>query len=466
MNVSETIQRIKKEISQDKSISPVLVSSIELLIIVIQMLLDRQKMNSSNSSLPPGSDQKRRSRGKDKKVRKKKSDKSVGGQEGHTGKTLTQYEQADEVIELSVDKRTLPAGVKFTIGEPETRQVIDLNIEFVVREYQAEVLIGPDGEYFVAKFPANITKAIQYGPSVKSFAVYMSQYQLIPYARVQEVFKDQFDLNISQGTLCNFNREAFEKLENFELQIIDGLRNELVLNVDETGIKIDTQLAWVHVVCTPKLTFMYPHEKRGKDAMVEMGIIPKYSGVLIHDHWKPYLGYDCVHGLCNAHHLRELEWVIDFKKHKWAKSLKKFLIKLNIEVDEYGGILSEEIQKKRVKRYREIIKSGNPECPFYMPTVGSGKKKVKQTKERNLLSRLKDYEDQVLLFMTMKEVPFTNDQAERDIRMIKVHQKVSSQFKNMKTAKYFCRIRSYLMTSKKKGNSPYDKLNEIFYPEG
>ena len=119
-----------------------------------------------------------------------------------------------------------------------------------------------------------------------------------------------------------------------------------------------------------------------------------------------------------------------------------------------------------MKRYREIIKSGNPECPFYIPTVGSGKKKVKQTKERNLLSRLKDYEEQVLLFMTMKDVPFTNNQAERDIRMIKVHQKVSSQFKNMKTAKCFCRIRSYLMTSKKKGNSPYDKLNEIFYPEG
>jgi transposase len=137
VNVSETIERIKKEISQDKSISPVLVSSIELLIVVIQMLLDRQNMNSS---FPPGSDKKRRSRGKDKKVRKKKTGKSLGGQTGHEGKTLTQYEELDEVIELSVDKRTLPAGVKFTIGEPETRQVIDLNIEFVVREYQAEVL--------------------------------------------------------------------------------------------------------------------------------------------------------------------------------------------------------------------------------------------------------------------------------------------------------------------------------------
>ncbi len=465
INVKETIERIQGEIAKDKTISPILVSSIELLIVVIQMLFDRQVMNSSNSSLPPTTDKNRRSRGKDKKKRKKKGENNVGGQEGHAGTTLIQYEDVDEVIEIPIDRRILPAGVKFTKSGPETRQVIDLNIEFVVREYQAEVLIGEDGTYFVAPFPAHVAKAIQYGPSVKSFAVYMSQYQLIPYARVQEVFKDQFDLKISQGTLCNFNREAFDKLENFELEIIKGLRNEEVLNADETGIKIDADLAWAHVLCTPKLTFIYPHVKRGKDAMVEMGIIPEYTGILIHDHWKPYLGYDCKHGLCNAHHLRELQWVIDFKNHKWAASMKKFLNKLNNEVDEYGGILPGEIQKRRIKRYQDIIKAANPECPVIMPAKGSEKKKVKQTKERNLLVRLRDYEDQVLLFIKIKEVPFTNNQAERDIRMIKVHQKVSGQFKSMASAKHFCRIRSYLMTAKKTGNSPYDKLNYLFFPE-
>ena len=465
VNVKSTIERIQKEISKDKSISPILISSIELLIVVIQMLFDRQSMNSSNSSLSPSTDNKRRSRGKDKKVRRKKGEKNVGGQEGHTGTTLTQYEEVDEVIELSIDRRSLPLGEKFKRAEPETRQVIDLNIEFLVREYHAEVLIGVNGTRFVAPFPEHITKAIQYGPSVKSFAVYMSQYQLIPYARVQEVFKDQFDLKISQGSLCNFNREAYEKLESFEADLIEKLRIEKVLNADETGIKIDAELAWAHVLCTPKFTFIYPHEKRGRDAMVEMGIIPEYKGVLVHDHWKPYLGYDCDHGLCNAHHLRELQWVIDFKKQKWATSIKKFLTKLNIEVDEYGGALPEEIQKRRIKRYRELIISGNPECPFIMPALGSGKKREKQTKERNLLSRLRDYEDQVLLFMKNKDVPFTNNQAERDIRMIKVHQKVSGQFKSMKSARHFCRIRSYLMTAKKTGNSPYDKLNHLFFPE-
>ena len=173
INVKETVERIQSEIAKDKSISPVLISSIELLIVVIQMLVDRFNTNSSNSSLLPSTD--RKSRGKDKKKRKKRGTRKVGGQVGHEGSTLEQYEDPDEVIELSIDRRTLPNGVKFTLAEPEKRQVIDLNLEFIVREYQAEVLVGDDGSRFVATFPSNITKAIQYGPSVKSFAVYMSQ---------------------------------------------------------------------------------------------------------------------------------------------------------------------------------------------------------------------------------------------------------------------------------------------------
>ena len=157
--------------------------------------------------------------------------------------------------------------------------------------------------------------------------------------------------------------------------------------------------------------------------------------------------------------------MIDFKKQKWATSMKKFLIKLNIEVDENGGILPGDIQKRRLKRYRDIIKSANPECPIILPAKDSRKKKVKQTKERNLLNRLRDYEEQVILFIKIKEVPFTNNQAERDVRMLKVQQKISGQFKSIASAKYFCRIRSYLMTAKKNGNSPYDKLNQLFYPE-
>ncbi len=159
-----------------------------------------------------------------------------------------------------------------------------LNLEFIIREYQAEVLIDEDGKKHVDTFPSHITKAIQYGSSVKSLAVYMSQYQLLPYARVQEVFKDQFDLKISQGSLCNFNKEAFDKFEDFESSIIKQLKGKDVLNADETGIKLDRDHCWVHVLCTPTLTFMVPHKRRGKEAMRDMGIIPNYKGVQVHNH--------------------------------------------------------------------------------------------------------------------------------------------------------------------------------------
>ena len=247
----------------------------------------------------------------------------------HEGSTLQQIEDPDETIPLSIDRRTLPVNESFKKEEDEVRQIIDINLEFIVREYRAEVLIGKDGYRYVADFPKHITKAIQYGPSGKSFAVYMSQYQLIPYNRVQEVFKDQFGFDISEGTLCNFNREAYDKLESFEQNVIEELKKSKVLNADETGIKINGELSWLHVLVDKNSTYDFPHHKRGKEAMDIMGVIPGFAGVLCHDHWKPYLGYGCRHALCNAHHVRELQWVIDFKGHRWAKSMKRFLYNLS-----------------------------------------------------------------------------------------------------------------------------------------
>lgn len=462
INVEDTIKQVQEAMNKDKSLSPALRNLINVLILVIQLLFEKIGMNSSNSSLPPSKDKTKDSTDDNKKKKKRKSNKKPGGQPGHKGITLSQYEDPDEIIELSIDKRTLPSGVKFVVGEPEKRQVIDLIVDFKVTEFQAEVMIGDDDSRYVASFPSHIKKAIQYGPSVKSLAVYMNQYQLIPYNRVKETFKDQFGLDISVGSLYNFAREAYELLAPFELNMLAKLKNVGVLCADETGIKINNTLHWLHVLSTDNLTLYYPHKKRGQDAIKEIDVIPDYKGVLCHDHWKPYLSFKCVHALCNAHHLRELQWVIEFKEQKWASTLRKFLIKLKNEVQESGGILPIKIQKKREKRYREIIKKGKGECPMILPTKGSGKKKVAQTKERNLLDRLDKYEEQTLLFMKVKEVPFTNNQAERDIRMVKVHQKISGQFKSMKGAKYFSRIRSFLMTNKKQGHSPFDKLTEIF----
>lgn len=340
--------------------------------------------------------------------------------------------------------------------------MIDVVMDVCVTEYRAEVVEDSDGNQYVATFPEHVTKAVQYGSSVRALSTYMSQYQLVPYNRVQEIFSDQFGLELSQGSIANFNKEAFDKLASFEEEVCKKLKSASVLNADETGIKIGDQNHWLHVLCTPKTTFFFPHEKRGKEAIADMGILADFKGVLCHDGWKPYFGYECDHALCNAHHLRELEWVIEFKSQAWAKAMKKLLLKVKDKTERRGGVLKPPEQEEYIALYRQIIKDAKKECPMTLPTKGSGKMKTAQTKERNLLDRLEKYEDWVLLFMKEKKVPFTNNRAERDIRMTKVHQKISGCFRSMAGAKHFCRIRSYLLTSINRGHSPYHQMVKLF----
>ncbi|MBF0312916.1 MAG: IS66 family transposase, partial [Oligoflexia bacterium] len=186
INIEETIKSVQEQLKRDRTVSPAMSMSINLLITVIQLLVSRLLLNSTNSSLSPSSDKLKRKRGKDREKRKTKN--PIGGQPGHNGETLEQYEEPDEVIPLEIDRRTLSKDEVFTLEEPEKRQVIDVNLEFIVREYQAEVLVDSQGKRYVATFPEHINKSIQYGPSVKALAVYLLQYQLIPYNRIQELF--------------------------------------------------------------------------------------------------------------------------------------------------------------------------------------------------------------------------------------------------------------------------------------
>lgn len=462
VDINAAIAEIQQQIESDPDVSPSLVKSINILILVIQLLVERLGINSANSSLPPSKDKKTR---KKSTSARKRSGKKPGGQPGHDGETLQQFADPDEVVELEIDRRTLPNRDDFKSVGLETRQVIDVVMELCVTEYRAEVVEDSDGNQYVATFPEGVTKAVQYGPSVRALSTYMSQYQLIPYNRVQEVFADQFGLEISQGSIANFNKEAYEKLAGFEEKLRQNLGSARVLNADETGIKIGDKIHWLHVLCTPKSTLFFPHDKRGKEAIADLGILDGFKGVLCHDGWKPYFGYECDHALCNAHHLRELQWVIDFKSQAWAREMKKLLLEIKRKVEKRGGVLKPPRQQEYVEKYRQVIRQGKRECPMTLSTKGSGKKKAAQTKERNLLDRLEKYEDWVLLFMKEKLVPFTNNRAERDIRMTKVHQKISGCFRSMAGAQYFCRIRSYLLTSIKRGHSPYFQLLKVFEPD-
>lgn len=460
IHVEDAIDKAKNLLANDKNMSESTANAMQVILLLVQLLLERIGTNSSNSSLPPS----RARRTKKKKTSRKKSKKKAGGQVGHKGKTLYQVEKPDEVVEIPIDKRTLPKNTKLKLAGYESRQVFDVVMNFVVTEYKAEVYEDDKGNQFTAEFPEHVKKHVQYGPTLKALAVYLSQYQLIPYARLQQLFLDQFGIEVSQGSLANFNKEAFIKLEEQEKLIIKALKKAEVLHADETGIKIGDKNHWLHVLCTPKTTWLFPHEKRGGEAMKTMGVLGKFSGTLVHDHWKPYLTYGCQHALCNAHHIRELQWVIDFKQQKWAKQMQSLLARINKKKIECGGILTDRQKKVYRTKFRDVIGIGRREVPIIVPRVG-GPRRAKQTKERNLLDRLDKFEDQVLAFMEKSNIPFTNNQAERDIRMTKTHQKISGCFRSMNGAKYFCRIRSYLLTMRKRGLSPYAQIIDLFNPE-
>lgn len=240
------------------------------------------------------------------------------------------------------------------------------------------------------------------------------------------------------------------------------------MNADETGINVDGIRLWLHSASNERWTYFYPHEKRGSEAMNVIGILPLFRGILVHDHWKPYYTYtECTHSLCNAHHIRELQWVIDNFGFVWAKLMQDLLLEINVAAQASAtNTLYTLTALNYRKRYRKILLDGLIEIPQpETPLPSEGKKKrgrVKKTKELNLLERLRDFENDVLRFMDVDYVPFTNNRGENDIRMTKVQQKISGCFKSMEGAKIFCRVRSYLLTAQKHGISPTDALKTLF----
>jgi transposase len=307
----------------------------------------------------------------------------------------------------------------------------------------------------VAEFPPGVTEPAQYGDSVKAHSVYLSQFQMIPLQRVTDYFVGQVGLSVSKGSVANFNALAAEKLWWFPSWAKRQLIGSSVINGDETGINIDGKGHWLHCLSSDRATLFHVDTKRGLEAMERMGVLPRFRGVLVHDHWKPYFTYDdCKHSLCNAHHLRELEPAYEQDGKKWAKEMAELLETINDTVHAAGGKLSKREAKRFRNEYRRILRKAHRESP------DSGKRA--QSKSRNLLVRLKKFEKEVLRFMGAKEIPFTNNQGERDIRMTKVQQKISGCFRSIDGARNFALIRSYLLTCQKKGIAPAAALKMLF----
>lgn len=321
LNITETINNARKLLETDQHISPALKAMFELLLTIITLLAGRLSLNSRNSNKPPASDPNREKKGKGKD---KDPKNKPGGQPGRTGVNLQPMDNPDNIVPIKLDKRQLPRGNYQEIGF-EARQVIDIEISRIITEYRAQILEDDQGKRFTAPFPAGITRPIQYGQSIKSHAVYLSQFQLIPYDRVADYFTNEAKIPVSVGSLFNFNKEAFERLEAFDKLAKEMLIKASLLHADETGINVNGKRIWLHGASNEQWTYFYPHEKRGCEAMDDIGILPNFHGVLVHDHWKPYYTYTaCSHSLCNAHHLRELQWVIDNHDYAWGPTPEGF----------------------------------------------------------------------------------------------------------------------------------------------
>jgi transposase len=459
INVEATIKKVQQLIADEEHMSSALRATLEVMIMLIQIMANRLSLTSRNSSKPPSTD---RFKDKDSGDDENKGKKKRGGQLGRIGSTLQKVDDPDEIEILEVDRATLPPGNYQEVGF-EIRQVFDIEIQRLVTEYRAQVLEDQFGKRFTASFPVEVTKAVQYGNGVKAQAVYLSQYQLIPYQRVQEQFQDQFQLPISVGSIFEFNQQAYNLLEQFQLKLITKILASSLLHADETGININGKNHWLHCISNQQWTLFYAHAKRGMEAITAMNVLTRFTGILCHDHWKPYFQLNCLHALCNAHHLRELTYAEEQENQAWAKQMREFLISINEAVKAQGGVLPDSITADYTEQYRAILKQAELECPPPIPERNQGKRgRLKRSKSRNLLERLINFEQQTLRFMTDAKVPFTNNQGENDIRMTKVHQKISGCFRSQDGADIFCRVRSYLSTCRKNNISASKALTLLF----
>jgi transposase len=427
--------------------------------------------DSQNSSRPPSSDRHKRTRSL-----RERSGRRPGGQAGHPGATLELVGQPDHLI-VHAAKECRLCGSSLKGGEVvkcERRQVYDLPpLKIEVTEHRARTIICHYcGVKNKAKFPSGVNAPAQYGERIESVAAYLLGYQLLPYDRCAETIRDLFDCPLSVGTLTTLLKRCAREMVEPLMLIKEGLRKSDVLGVGETNLRVNEKQQWIHVTSSNRLTLLAHHRKRGRPAIESVGILPRYEGVCVHDGFTAYDRYDnCRHSLCNAHLLRELNYVIETTDPGWAKRMKTLLLEIKAAVDcargqerfsiparrrqefqsRFDAIIEEArklygaLQKKhRNRRRRSII----PDSPL-------------RTAGRKLARRMEAKKEQVLRFMQDFSVPFDNNQSERDLRMIKVKQKISGCFRTERGAEDFCNLRSYVSTMRKQGHRAMEAIRSV-----
>ena len=432
----------------------------------LEQLEARLNKDSHNSHQPPSSD------GPAKKPHprslRRRSGKKSGGQAGHPGVTRLLVDDPDVVV---VHAPTVCSGCGAGLEmaaevKRERRQVIEIPAPCPeVTEHQAVHKVCPACQAVMAgRFPPEVSQPVQYGPRTQAAAVYLQTYQLLPFERTVEALRDLFGVEPSEGTLATIQQTAYMRLAPVEQAIGAALRQADVAHVDETGVRLAGRAHWVHVFSTARLTLYAPHAKRGREAFESIGLLLGFQGRRVHDAWAPYLKLPGAYALCNAHLLRELIGLQEDTHQAWPSKLIRLLVRMQAAVTaaQVAGQPAL-LPKQRAgfeAAYTRFLNEGLQANPPPKPTGKRGR--PKQTLAKNLLDRLLTHRVAILAFMHDFRVPFDNNQAERDLRMLKVKQKVSGSFRSLHGAAYFCRIRGYISTLRKQSASVFDGLTSIF----
>lgn len=413
--------------------------------------------NSRNSSKPPSSDGYQKPAPKSER---KKSGKKSGGQPGHKGHTLKPVEKPDHTV---LHKITLcPCGCGADLSRRpvlrlDRRQVFDLPPQKLeVTEHVVEVKVCPQsGNEVRASWPEGVDAPVQYGMRFLGWLSYLCVQQLLPIERIGQMCEDLFGQGISDATVQAAVNKTDLSLAPFKIAVVNHILQSDVAHADESGLRVSNKLHWLHVVSTKLVTWYGIHARRGRKAFSAFGILLAYQGTLIHDCLPSYFDLSCKHGLCNGHILRELTFIYEELHQSWAGALHTLLLDMKQAVAEHKdrnkALTSKELSLWR-RRYRALLRKGRMANPPTAPPSGQAKRgRKKQTKPQNLLDRLEKHEAWVLAFLRDFRIPFTNNLAEQDIRMIKVKQKISGCFRTMEGAERFLAVRSYTSTVRKNG---------------
>lgn len=445
----------------------------------LKELRGRLSKDSHNSSKPPSSNGFRQV--PHTRNQRKRSGKKPGGQSGHPGSTLTWNDDPDKV-EIHYPENCADCGQPFTENDrinddpdrdTEAAQVVDIppaKMEYTEHQAGRCRCLSCDA-VTVGKLPQGVVDGgVQYGLRIQEYVTYMMVYQLLPYQRTVDWIVDLYGHQVSKGSLGLWQKRCYSALAPVEAAIKKQILDSPVNHADETGVKIFGKRYWLHVLCNRWVTFYAVHKSRGREGMEAIGVIPQFTGTLVHDGYKTYPNQtQCEHSLCNAHHLRELTFIEEEEKHAWATDMKDLILRIKASVTRANERGTDHLEASWITRYESeyatILKRGFEvyrRLSAALPVPTQKKRgRPKQASGKNLLDRFLKQQDEVLAYMYNFDIPFDNNQAERDIRMAKLKQKISGSYRSTQGADIFCRIRSYISTLRKQGISVMDGIDSV-----